>query len=66
MPGLPNSPRIWWLKEKEQKLAQMRMKSDGVKESKKIGTKMLKRIFTHWHFYIAVLTYVWYVACRTC
>ena len=59
MPGLPNSPKIWWLKEREQKLAQMRMKSDGVKESKRIGKRMLKRVFTHWHFYLAILIYVW-------
>lgn len=57
-PGLPTSPRIWWLTEREQKLAQARMRADGVKESTKIGKRMLKRVFTHWHFYIAVLTYV--------
>lgn len=58
-PGLPTSPRIWWLKEDEQKLAQQRMRDEGVKKPKKIGKKMLKRVFSHWHFYIAVLTYVW-------
>ncbi|KAH8588605.1 vitamin H transporter [Bisporella sp. PMI_857] len=57
-PGLPTSPRVWWLKESEQKLAQLRMKADGVRESRKIGKRMLKRVFTHWHFYLAVLTYV--------
>ncbi|RYP93820.1 hypothetical protein DL770_000016 [Monosporascus sp. CRB-9-2] len=57
-PGLPNSPKVWWLKKREQKLAQLRMKHDGVKESRKIGKRMLKRVFTHWHFYIAVATYV--------
>jgi len=36
------------------------MKADGVKQSAKIGKRMLKRVFTHWHFYIAVLTYIWY------
>ncbi|KAK4118832.1 MFS general substrate transporter [Parathielavia appendiculata] len=57
-PGLPSSPRIWWLTEREQKLAQARMRADGVKESAKIGKRMLRRVFTHWHFYIAVLTYI--------
>lgn len=57
-PGLPTSPRIWWLTEREQKLAQARMRADGVKESKKIGKRMLKRVFGHWHFYIAVFTYI--------
>jgi hypothetical protein len=63
-PGLPTSPRVWWLKESEQKLAQLRMKADGVRESRKIGKRMLKRVFTHWHFYLAVLTYVWWVICH--
>lgn len=58
-PGLPTSPRIWWLKEDEQKLAQLRMRFDGVGKPKRIGKKMLVRVFSYWHFYIAVLTYVW-------
>ncbi|SPO04655.1 related to transporter protein [Cephalotrichum gorgonifer] len=33
-------------------------RSDGVKKSGKIGKRMLKRVFGHWHFYIAVGTYV--------
>lgn len=57
-PGIPTSPRIWWLKESEQKLAQARMQSDGVRKSAKIGKRMLKRVFGHWHFYFAVVTYV--------
>ncbi|KFY49844.1 hypothetical protein V496_09772 [Pseudogymnoascus sp. VKM F-4515 (FW-2607)] len=57
-PGIPTSPRIWWLKESEQKLAQARMQSDGVRKSAKIGKRMLKRVFCHWHFYFAVVTYV--------
>ena len=57
-PGLPTSPRVWWLTEKEQKLAVARMRSEGVKQSSKIGKRMLRRVFAHWHFYIAVLTYV--------
>ena len=57
-PGLPTSPRVWWLTEKEQKLAIARMSNEGVKQSAKIGKRMLKRVFTHWHFYIAVFTYV--------
>jgi MFS family permease len=58
-PGIPTSPRVWWLTEDDQKLAQLRMRNDGVRESKRIGKKMLKRVFTHWHFYLAVTTYVW-------
>ena len=58
-PGLPTSPKVWWLTEDEKLLAIARMQADGVKKSGKIGKRMLKRVFTHWHFYIAVLTYVW-------
>lgn len=60
-PGVPTSPRVWWLSEDDQKLAQARMQDDGMRKSNKIGKKMLKRVFTHWHFYIAVGTYVWSV-----
>ncbi|KAM0275865.1 hypothetical protein ACHAQH_007337 [Verticillium albo-atrum] len=59
-PGLPASPRIWWLTEEEQMLARKRMKDDGVRESGKIGRKMLRRVFRHWHFYVAVLTYIFF------
>lgn len=58
-PGLPTSPKVWWLTEDEKLLAIACMQADGVKKSGKIGKRMLKRVFTHWHFYIAVLTYVW-------
>ncbi|CEI67995.1 unnamed protein product [Fusarium venenatum] len=58
-PGVPTSnPRVWWLSEEDQKLAQARMQDDGMRKSKKIGKQMLKRVFRNWHFYIAVSTYV--------
>ncbi|PIG83917.1 vitamin H transporter [Aspergillus arachidicola] len=57
-PGIPQSPRVWWLTERDQQLARARMGDDGVKESTKIGKRMLKRVFMHWHFYIAISTYV--------
>ncbi|RMZ84657.1 hypothetical protein DV737_g1160, partial [Chaetothyriales sp. CBS 132003] len=57
-PGVPTSPRVWWLKESEQMLAQARMQTDGVRKSSKIGKRMLKRVFRRWHFYIAVGVYV--------
>lgn len=58
-PGLPASPRIWYMSEAEHDLARKRMIDDGVKPSKKIGKAMLKRVFTRWHLYVAVLAYVW-------
>ncbi|KAL0938069.1 Pantothenate transporter liz1-like protein 7 [Colletotrichum truncatum] len=60
-PGLPTTqPRVWWLTEEERQLAVARMQSQGTKQSSRIGKRMLKRVFTHWHFYVAVLTYVFF------
>jgi hypothetical protein len=59
-PGIPTGPKIWWLKDTEHALALARMQDDGVRKSRKIGKRMLKRVFTHWHFYFAVVTYVAY------
>ncbi|OCT50355.1 putative transporter SEO1 [Cladophialophora carrionii] len=59
-PGLPASPKAWWLTAKEHGLARKRMRKDGVQESKKIGKRMLKRVFTRWHFYVAVFTYIFF------
>ena len=46
------------MSEAEQKLAQARMQSEGVKKSSRIGKRMLKRVFTRWHFYFAVGIYL--------
>ncbi|KAF5972031.1 Clavaminate synthase-like protein [Fusarium bulbicola] len=54
-PGVPTSPRVWWLREDGQKFAQARMQHDGMKKSKKIGKNLLKCVFRKWHFYIAFL-----------
>jgi hypothetical protein len=60
-PGLPTTKsKVWWLTDDERKLAIARMQSQGTKHSAKIGKRMLKRVFGHWHFYIAVLTYVFF------
>ncbi|KAK1145244.1 hypothetical protein N8T08_004397 [Aspergillus melleus] len=56
-PGLPSSPKVWWLTEADHKLCVARMRDEGVKDSRKIGKRMLKRVFTHWHFYVAVFTF---------
>lgn len=60
-PGVPTTQsKVWWLTDDERKLAIARMQSQGTKHSAKIGKRMLKRVFGHWHFYIAVLTYVFF------
>jgi hypothetical protein len=60
-PGLPASGKPWWLTADQYQLAKKRMNEEGMEDSVKFSkTKikaMLKRLFTNWHFYIAVLTY---------
>ncbi|KAL4794270.1 major facilitator superfamily domain-containing protein [Aspergillus venezuelensis] len=59
-PGLPSGPKVWWLTDRDHELCRTRMKSEGVRDSRKIGKKMLKRVFRHWHFYVAVFTYIFF------
>ncbi|KAI9896777.1 hypothetical protein N3K66_007799 [Trichothecium roseum] len=59
-PGVPTSPKVWWLSDTQYRLCNRRMQEEGVRPSRKIGKKMLKRVFTHWHFYVAVLTYIFF------
>ncbi|KAH8819893.1 major facilitator superfamily domain-containing protein [Xylogone sp. PMI_703] len=59
-PGLPSSKKPWYMTDAEHELARKRMVDDGVKPSKRIGKAMLRRVFTRWHFYVAVLTYVFF------
>lgn len=60
-PGLPASGKPWWFTPEQYALAKRRMEDEGVENSKmftKASTKaMIKRVFTKWHFYIAVLCY---------
>lgn len=61
-PGLPSSGKPLWMTEEEHALAQKRMQDIGVEQSKKISIKMLKRVFCHWHFYVGVLAYVFFLS----
>jgi sugar phosphate permease len=60
-PGLPASGKPWWFTPEQYQLARKRMEEEGVEDSVKFSkTKVkatLKRLFTRWHFYIAVLIY---------
>jgi hypothetical protein len=60
-PGMPSSKKPWWFTVEQHEFAQKRMRDIGVVESKKLTKSsvlaMLKRVFTRWHFYIAILTY---------
>lgn len=56
-PGLPASGKPWWMSEDQHYLACRRMRDEGVEESRKLSWNLLKRVFTKWHFYVAVLSY---------
>mgnify|MGYP003639479782 CR=1 FL=1 len=60
-PGLPASRKPWWLTEEQHLLAKRRMRDAGVQESKNLSWKLIKRVFTTWHFYVAVLCYTLWV-----
>jgi MFS family permease len=62
-PGLPSGNKPWWLTEEEHYAAKRRMKDEGVAQSKKktLSRALLKRVFTKWHFYIAVSCYTVFV-----
>jgi len=61
-PGMPNSAKPFWLTEAEHELGQRRMREAGVEAPKKITTRMLKRVFFHWHWYVGVLAYVFFLS----
>ena len=56
-PSLTSSGKPWWMSQDEHMLAIRRMQDEGVEQSKTLNWKVLKRVFTKWHFYIAVLCY---------
>jgi len=61
-PGLPASRKPWWLTEEQHLLAKRRMRDAGVQESKNLSWKLIKRVFTTWHFYVAVLCYTFFLS----
>lgn len=56
-PGLPASKKPWWMTEEEHMLARRRMRDEGVQESQRLSWKLVRRVFSKWHFYFAVLCY---------
>lgn len=61
-PGMPTSKKPFWMTAAEHELGKKRMKSVGIEEPKKISMQMLKRLFTHWHWYVGVLAYVFFLS----
>jgi len=58
-PGLPAAKKPWWMTEDEHAMARRRVKDEGIVQSRTniFSRALLKRLFTKWHFYIAVLLY---------
>ncbi|KAE9376298.1 MFS general substrate transporter [Stipitochalara longipes BDJ] len=63
-PGLPAAKKPWWMTRDEHEMARRRVKDAGIKQSRpSIFSKvLLKRVFTKWHFYVAVLLYTFYLS----
>ncbi|OBT56873.1 hypothetical protein VE04_01974 [Pseudogymnoascus sp. 24MN13] len=65
-PGLPSSGKPYWLTPEQHAIARKRMEDEGVEVSKKFEKAtvkaMLKRTLTHWHFYVAVLCYTFFLS----
>jgi len=61
-PGMPTSAKPWWLTTAQHELGQRRMREEGVEAPKKITMRMLRRIFCHWHWYVGVLAYVFFLS----
>ncbi|ORY68582.1 vitamin H transporter [Pseudomassariella vexata] len=61
-PGMPSSGKPFWLTQKQHELGQRRMHEVGVEAPKRISMKVIKRIFTHWHWYVGVLAYVFFLS----
>ncbi|TDZ51524.1 Pantothenate transporter liz1 [Colletotrichum trifolii] len=61
-PGMPTSGKPWWLTQREHEIGQRRMREEGIEEPNKITTRMLKRLFCHWHWYVGVLAYVLFLS----
>jgi uncharacterized membrane protein YbaN (DUF454 family) len=61
-PGMPSSPKPFWLTAEQHELARHRMREVGVETPKRITPKVLRRVFAHWHWYVGVLAYVFYLS----
>ena len=61
-PGLPAAKKPWWMTKEEHDVARRRVNDEGIKQSRPsiFNKTILKRVFTKWHFYLAVLMYTLY------
>ncbi|KAH6658422.1 vitamin H transporter [Truncatella angustata] len=61
-PGMPSSSKPWWMTEAQHELARRRMSDVGVETPKKLSFGVLKRVFGRWHWYVAILAYVFFLS----
>lgn len=61
-PGLLAAKKPWQITKDEHDIARKRVKDKGIKQSRPsiFNKTILKRVFTKWHFYLAVLCYTLY------
>ncbi|KAN0091676.1 MFS general substrate transporter [Hyaloscypha variabilis] len=63
-PGIPAAKKPWWMTEEEHALSRRRVKDEGIVQSRRtrvFSRALLKRLFTKWHFYVAVVLYAFYL-----
>ena len=58
-PGLPAGKKPWWMTADEHALAKRRVKDESIVQSKTtiLSRALFRRLFTKWHFYLAVALY---------
>lgn len=57
-PGVPDSPKAWYFKDKEIALAKQRMVKAKVKRAGRLSLDVFKRTLSRWHFYVFVFCYM--------
>lgn len=57
-PGVPDSPRPFYFKEKDTKLAKERLVRFRIRRPGKLDLDVFKRTFSRWHIYVFVFCYI--------
>lgn len=60
-PGIPDSPRPFYLKETDIALAKERLARFRIRRPGKLGLDVFKRTFSRWHIYVFVLCYIFMI-----
>lgn len=57
-PGIPDSPKPWYLKENDITLAKERLARANIRRPGKLGLDVFKRTLKRWHIYVFVFCYM--------